>query len=100
MKPDFMVEFVIENNSGNKRDNLSDNRSKRSTGNPHFRKSEIAVDHDRVKNDIENSANHLGYHGEQGFSDRLQNAFKGDLTEYAERQNTANGKILRTVIGN
>ena len=69
----------MQNGSNQCSAHLSDNSSCGSPGNAHFRHTEKSEYHNRVKYNINDSANSLRNHGINGFARTLQGLFKNEL---------------------
>ena len=98
--PYLTVIAVVEKHRKQHWTNLPGNSCNRSARNTHFRHAEIPENKNRVKNNINKSADTLTVHCKHRFPGRLHKPFIHYIEEKPERKTHTNGKINRTSVNN
>lgn len=94
---DIGIVLLIEDNTKHCGDQLTDDGSIGSAPDAHGRAAEEAEDHDGIEDDIDDGADALNEHGDEGLAGALQHPLGGDLHKDADGADADDGKILGAV---
>lgn len=94
---DIGIVLLIEDNAQRRGDELADNGGVGGTLDAHGGAAEETEDHNGIKNDIDDGADTLNVHGDEGLAGALQHPLSGDLHKDADGADADDGKILGAV---
>ena len=97
---DIGIVLLIEDDAQRRRNKLPDDGGVGGTPHAHGGQSQQAEDQDGVKDDIEDGADPLDIHGDEGLASALKHPLGGDFHKDADRTDADDGEILGAVFRN